>query len=62
MKYHRGGIWKIKYQLRRMDDRTKETVNLDAEAMNALVCALNKEEFNRVQQPRQDIKFDKYYR
>ena len=35
-----------------MDEEQKKSANLDAKAMNALFCALNKEEFNRVSMAR----------
>ena len=44
------------------NEEKKKSANLDAKAMNALFCALNKEEFNRVSTTRSAIKYGRIYR
>ena len=40
----------------------QKNANLDAKVMNALFCALTKEEFNRVSKPLLQIKYGTFYR
>jgi len=47
LKYRGSGLREATYKLRSMVRGTK-AVNLDIKSMNALLCALNKEKFNRV--------------